>query len=168
MGFAGFGKSFEKSISIISRVLNYVAMGVLVTMMLLTVADVILRYFFARPIVGSVELTEYMLVPIIFLALPWCTIKGGNPKVDIIVGRLPLRVRAALESITCLLSLGICFFICWQSFFEAGNVWERGKASDFLNVPAFPFYFVMTLGVIMLFFALLILLFKFMAKVVKP
>ena len=167
MSFVELGRSAEQWVSRINRILNYLAMGVLVSMMLLTVADVILRYFFAKPIVGSVELTEYMLIPIIFLALPWCTIKGGNPKVDIIVGKLPARVRTIFESVTCLLSIGVCFLLCWQSFFEAGNVWEAHRASEFLNIPASPFYFVMAIGFTALFFTLIILLIRFMAKVVK-
>jgi len=42
-----------------------------VCMVFLTFFDVILRYFFGRPISGSIEITEIMMVILVFSCLSW-------------------------------------------------------------------------------------------------
>lgn len=143
-------KSLVGAVNRISRWLNYLGVGVLTFMMLLTVSDVLLRYLLNRPILGTLELTEYMMVPVVFLGLAWCAVRRENIKVDILISRLRTRPRAILDSITCFLSLIVMVFITWQSFMETGNIWESYRVSDILHVPAYPFFIVLTLGCFLL------------------
>jgi TRAP-type C4-dicarboxylate transport system permease small subunit len=143
-------KSVVGTVNRISRWFNYLGVGVLTIMMLLTVSDVLLRYLFNSPILGTLELTEYMMVPVVFLGLAWCAVRSENIKVDILVSRLKTRPRAILDSITCFLSLVVMVFITWQSFLETGNIWESYRVSDILHVPAYPFFIVLTLGCFLL------------------
>jgi TRAP-type C4-dicarboxylate transport system permease small subunit len=143
-------KSVVVTVNRISRWFNYLGVGVLTIMMLLTVSDVLLRYLFNRPILGTLELTEYMMVPVVFLGLAWCAARRENIKVDILISRLKTRPRAILDSITCFLSLVVMVFITWQNFMETGNIWESYRVSDILHVPAYPFFVVLTLGCFLL------------------
>ena len=80
------GKAFhsaETIIKAVSRIANGVGMAVLTFMMLVTVADVFLRYAFNKPILGTVELCEYMMVAVVYLALPLCAFRGGNARVEV-------------------------------------------------------------------------------------
>ena len=52
----------------VSRGLGILAIAALLSIMLLTVADVFMRYVLNNPIVGSVELCEYLIVVAGFLA----------------------------------------------------------------------------------------------------
>jgi TRAP-type C4-dicarboxylate transport system permease small subunit len=149
-------KSVVGTVNRISRWFNYLGVGVLTIMMLLTVSDVLLRYLFNSPILGTLELTEYMMVPVVFLGLAWCAVRRENIKVDILVSRLKTRPRAFLDSITCFLSLTVMVFITWQSFMETGNIWESYRVSDILHVPAYPFFVVLTLGCFLLCIVLVI------------
>ena len=60
----------DKVVSPLSKCLHWLGATLLFGMMLLTTADVILRYFFNRPITGSFELTQYLMVMIVSLLLP--------------------------------------------------------------------------------------------------
>ena len=53
-------------------------------MMLLTVADVVLRAFVNRPIRGMLELVELLLACTFFLALPAVFLRDENIVVDVV------------------------------------------------------------------------------------
>ena len=91
----------------------------LVAMMLLTVSDVFLRYAFRRPIFGSTEITEIMIVMLGFLGLAWCAVKGGHLKVDLLMSRFSPRLQAIFDSFTYFAGLVICIIIAWRSLLES-------------------------------------------------
>ena len=51
-------------------ILGVAASAILLAMMLLTFVDVVARYVFSRPVRGAFEVTELMLVVLIFAGLP--------------------------------------------------------------------------------------------------
>jgi TRAP-type C4-dicarboxylate transport system permease small subunit len=159
--------SIDAIISWLSRVLNYVGMVILIIMMLLTVADVFMRYIWNRPILGVFELTEYMMVPIVFFGWAWCAKKGGNVKVDLVVTRLGLSAQRALNIITYFFSMVTIFVIAWQNLLESKEVWSAHKASDMLAVPAYPFYMLLTIGCFLLCLVLLLSLVQLILGGVK-
>ena len=68
-------------------------------------ADAILRYALDRPITGTLEGVELLLVFAVFLSLARTQAERGHIAVDIITERLSGRPRAALEALTALLGL---------------------------------------------------------------
>lgn len=143
-------QSVDAVISWLSRVLNYVGMVILIIMMLLTVADVLMRYILNQSILGVFELTEYMMVPIVFFGWAWCAKKGGNVKVDLFVNRLKPSAQKAFNGATYFFGIVVIFIIAWQNLLEAKGVWAAHKVSDMLAVPAYPFYLVLTIGCFLL------------------
>jgi TRAP-type C4-dicarboxylate transport system permease small subunit len=135
-----------KMVQSVSRVMNMVAGGVLAAMMMLTVADVFLRYFFRRPILGATEITENMMVCLTFFALAWCAVQYSHLKVDLVVSFFSPRVQAVVDSITSFAGLVMVALIAWRSFMEAIAVEQLHIVSSLVRIPAFPFYFVISLG----------------------
>ena len=76
----------------IAGLCGWVAAAFLAAMMLLTVADVVLRAVFNRPIRGTFELIELLLACTFFLALPAVFLRDENLVVDIVDGVAPRRV----------------------------------------------------------------------------
>lgn len=132
-----------KIIHSLSRMAGYFATIVLGLMMLLTVADVFLRYFFNSPITGATEMTEFMLVIVVFPALAWCAISGMHVKVDLLMDLFPLRIQRIVDLITLATTLFIFSIITWQSCLEAQFV---DTTTSLLLVPVAPFYWVLTAG----------------------
>ena len=124
-------------------------------LVLLTVADVVLRYFFNSPILGSFELTEFSLILLVFFAIPWGTAQKVNVRVDLLVGTLPARIRAIFDSITCFISLLVTALFAWYTIPQAKYMMKLGSESDMLEIPLWPFYFVVALGFFLLFFVLI-------------
>ena len=152
-----------KTISLLSRLFGYVSTAVLGLMMLLTVADVFLRYFFNAPISGTTEITEFMLV-VVFPALAWCAVTGKMVKVDLLMAHFPSRVQAIVDSITLFLALGVFVIITWQSFLESKVV---DSTTSLLGLPSAPFYWVMTVGLVLFCLAIATLVIENIIKGVK-
>lgn len=127
----------------------------MVGLMLLTVADVGLRYIFNAPILGSFELTEFSLILLVFFAIPWGTAQKVNVRVDLIVGKFPARLRAIFDSVTCFISLLVIALFAWYTVPQAIYMMKLGSESDMLEIPLYPFYFIVALGFFLLFFVLI-------------
>ena len=132
-----------KIIYFLSRIAGYLATGVLGLLMILTVANVILRDFFDKPIMGTPELSEFMMVLVVFLALAWCAITRKHVRVELFTSRFSTRVQAILIVVTLLLTLGVFVIITWQSALESTNVYDT---TSLLRIPTTPFYWIMTVG----------------------
>lgn len=130
----------------------------LVVMMMLTVADVFLRYLFDQPIKGSIELTEYLMVCVGTLGLAWCALQGAHIKVDLIVSKFSQRAQKYIDSFNYILLIGASGIIAWQTFMRAITVQRLGVASAMLEIPQYPFVLVVTVSYFLLFLTSIMLL----------
>ncbi|RJR40092.1 MAG: TRAP transporter small permease [Desulfobacteraceae bacterium] len=128
---------------LLTRLFGYVATGALGMMMILTVADVFLRYCFNSPIPGATEITELMMVIVVFPALAWCAVTGRHVSVDLLLILFPSRLQAVIDSITQLVALVIFAIITWQSFMESTLV---RTTSSLLALPVSPFYWILSIS----------------------
>jgi TRAP-type C4-dicarboxylate transport system permease small subunit len=134
----------------LTRILAIAASAVLAAMMLLTVADVVLRWIFKYPIIGTTEITESMMVCIAFFALAWCAAEKSHLKVDLVVDLFSPRVQGIIDSLTTLASLCLVALIAWRSFLEGRAVQEMNLISSLIKLPAYPFYYFIGASCIML------------------
>lgn len=157
----------DKVLVPVSRVVNGVGSGILMGMVLLMAVNVILRYLFARPIKGAVELEEFMLVVVVFFGLAYTAVRKGHVRIDFVVSRFSQPVQAAINSITSLLILGLCFFIVWRSAIWAQTNWLHSTKSVILHVPLFLFMYVVVFGGALLGLVLLAEFLHSLAQVVR-
>ena len=145
-----FASWLERGLFAGSQVTNKIAMGLLPVMMLLTVADVFLRRFLGSPIKGTVELTEFALGIVVFLALAQCAVERGHVVVDVLVSRFPQRTRASIDAIMVFFSAGMSGLISWRLFLYAMRVQYMGEVSASLGIWLWPFVFIAGVGFILL------------------
>lgn len=129
-----------------TTVVHTISAAVLMVMMLLTGADVTLRYVLNSPIPGSMELTEFMMVITVALGLAYCALHKGHVGVDIVVSRLRGRARALMNSIASFAFLGLFILITWRSVERARALIDTHVTSNILYIPVFPFVLVLTAG----------------------
>ena len=156
-----------KIINTLSRIMNIAASAVLAAMMLLTVSDVVLRYFLKKPILGATEITESMMACLAFLALAWCAAERSHLKVDLVVARFSPRVQAAMDSLTLLAGLAVVAVMAWRSLVEGLAVRQLNIVSSLIRIPAYPFYFVIALGAAMLSLVIAAQLIQNLSRAVK-
>ena len=161
------GDILEKVVYPISRLLHRFAQVIIVLMVLLTVVDVCLRYIFNSPITGSYEVTELMMAVLVFASVGFTMSVKDHVSVDLVVTKLPDRVRALLEAITCLLAFGLFALAAWRNVLHTGTTWERHDVSAELFIPVSPFVLFVALGLAVLSLVLLVQFFQSLARALK-
>lgn len=135
-----------KKIEALSRFLNVIASLILFLMMLLTVTDVFLRKTLAKSILGTVEITEFMMLIIVFFALAQAEIHDRHVKVHLVVSRLKERYQHLIDMFTQLLC-SIFFVIAMLSAIDyASEMKASGEVSQDLWIPIYPFIYVVVVG----------------------
>ena len=138
-------KGFLAAVRGVSSALAAVAGGSLTFLMLLTIADVVLRML-GRPIVGTYELVALGGAIAIGLSLPLTSWVRGHIYVDSFVARLPRVPRAVLNVATRLLVLALVFLLGWNLLKYALDLRSAGEVTPTLRVPFFPVAFGMGLA----------------------
>ncbi len=88
--------------------------------------DVILRYFFNRPLVWVDEISEYILLYLTFLGTAWVFKREGHVVVDILLIKLSERRRALLNAISSLLCVPISLWLVWYGAQVTWDHYQRG------------------------------------------
>ena len=120
-------------------------------------ADAILRYALNRPITGTLEGVELLLVFAVFLSLARTQAERGHIAVGIITERLSGRPRAALEALTALLGLLLFGAVTWATGGMALRSWQMGEyAAGLIAFPIYPSRILVALGSLLLCLQLLL------------
>jgi TRAP-type C4-dicarboxylate transport system permease small subunit len=153
----------------LSKAMAVIAAIVLVAMMMLTVADVIGRYFFSRPIKGTWELVGMLLICAGTWGLAYCQAQKAHISISIMMDLFSRRVQAIMNTVACLIGLGGFLLISRQTYLLAKKYFllTRGNVTDTLGLPYAPFIWALSLGAGMLALMLLIDIVCYIAEVTR-
>jgi TRAP-type C4-dicarboxylate transport system permease small subunit len=161
------GSVIKRIIDDISRFVGWIAEGVLAAMMLLTAADVLLRYCFRRPILGDYEVTEYMMAVLAPFAIVCCARLKRHVAVEVVVSHYSPRTQAIINSIHWLVTFGLFVIITWQAFSFASFSLSTHITSTVLRIPFFPFTATVGLGLAIFCLVLIVQLVDFVRQGLK-
>jgi len=151
----------------LSRRVSNVGNAVLMSMVLLTVADITLRRLFSSPLAFSYELTQFMLLVYVFLVGAYAFSEQRTISIDAITTRYPPKVQAIVRIVVRLLGAGLWALIGWRSIDQGILLWNMGQISGILAMPYAPFIFLVAFGALFLALVLLIQSFELIVKVAK-
>ena len=120
-----------------------VAGSLLFSMMLLTFADVILRYFFGMPIKGGFEVTEMMMAVLIFAGLPLVSRRHEHVTIDAFDPFFPAAMRRAMYAVNHLVCAAALVGMSWLLQRKAGQFAEIGDVTQTLKFAIAPFVYLM-------------------------
>jgi TRAP-type C4-dicarboxylate transport system permease small subunit len=127
----------------VRQVLGLACAALLLAMMLVTVIDVIGRYFFGRPLAGSSELTELLLAATIFMGLPAVCLEDGHVTVDLVTERLPAWTRGwrvLAMRVICAVVLAV---IGWRLIVHGMRLASYQEVTIYLRLPVAPVAYAM-------------------------
>lgn len=134
-----------KRIDNLSGAFNWLAAGAILAMMLLTCADVILR-FFRHPIPGTYELVGLMGTVAASFALAYTTVKKGHIAVEFLTRRMPEKAQSVVAAGGEFVSVLLFGIITWQSTVYALDLRRTGEVSLTIEMPVYPFVFSIAIG----------------------
>ena len=120
------------------------AASALFAIMWLTLIDVSGRKLISTSVPGSLELTELLMVVVIFAGLPLVSLRGEHVVFDSLDPYLPRglrRVQDGVVDLLCALALG---GVAWLMWVKAGQMTEYGDTTSQLKIAQGPFVYLMS------------------------
>jgi tripartite ATP-independent transporter DctM subunit len=139
----------------LTRFVNGIGVFSLAMMMLVTTVDVISRFIFNLPVLGSIEITGFLLVATILLGIPYAAAKKQHVTIDILTYKLSDRKRLVLHSITTLVAISLFSVVVWRSIQYAILMDKMNRVTAVLQTPIFPFVLLVAFGFALTCFVLL-------------
>ncbi|WP_172328853.1 TRAP transporter small permease [Mangrovicoccus sp. HB161399] len=118
----------------------------LMSLVILIVAGVVMRYAFGQPILGSNEIIQLAAVALVMSALPYCTSLNGHVGVDVFDRFLGHFGRRAGDVLARCLSGWVLGVLCHRAVLKALDAAEFGDATNMLGLPLWPFYAILAAG----------------------
>lgn len=115
----------------------------LFSIMLLTVVDVTGRKFFDNSVPGGLELTEMLMVVVIFGALPLVSWRGEHVVFDTLDGLIPGWLRSIQARVIHLVCAGAFFFLGRLMVMRAERFAEYGDTTVYLALSIAPVAWLM-------------------------
>jgi len=130
-----------------AAVCGWAASIALAAMMLVTVADVLLRAAANLPIRGTLEIVELLLACTFFLALPASFLRDEHIVVDIVDAWAPRRV-ALLRRIAGVLGVVLMALMAWQGWIAARDSLAFNDVTSDLALPRIWYWVPVLAGMI--------------------
>jgi len=115
----------------------------LFAIMVLTFFDVLGRKIASNSIPGSLEITELLMVVVIFGALPLVSERGEHVEFDSLDPYLPLWLRKLQAVLVHLLCAAVLLGLGWLMWDSGGQFLESGETTAQLKIFKAPFLYGM-------------------------
>lgn len=165
---------FEKFVAIVDKiiygindVLHKISSIILFSLMFLTTFDVIGRYFFNKPIIGTYELTGLALALMIFFSLGMGQLKKEHIEIDFLTNKMPKKVQHGLYALSSLILFILTALMTWQLFAYSNRILLGNETSGDLGLPLYIFVLISAIGAISFTLTYLLDFFNSILKAVK-
>ena len=124
------------------------------SVMVLVLANIIMRNVFNQPILGTVEIVGLLIATGLGFAMGNCEMRDGNIGMDI---ELPWsrKVGKSIEIAAHLISLCFWAIVVWQILVYTYASYINGRVTSTASIPVYPFIFILGFNVFCLCVALL-------------
>lgn len=139
-------KKVEQGIRYAENILAGIGGFFFLVLMFLGASDVIGRYVFNKPIMGTLEISEVLMAGVILFGWAYVLKMGSHIRIELLVSHYPSRARAIVNFVTLLLSLGLFSLIAWKSVMLALQYAQENRVFQTLGFPTAPFYFFVPIG----------------------
>jgi TRAP-type C4-dicarboxylate transport system permease small subunit len=127
----------------IDRVLYVIAGVTLACMVLLTLADVILRNF-GHPITGSMEIIQYGGSVVFGFSICYATFMNAQVRVDLIMSKLKPKPKKMMDIATRVVGIAFFLFVSYNFFLFAGDMRKSGEVTANFRLPFYPIIYALS------------------------
>ena len=119
------------------RVLTALVALLTAGLVLVPIAQVVMRGVFVLPFIGAEELTRFLLICLVFCSYPLVVAKGENIVMGEIKAALPARIRRIIDLFISLSAIAITGFIAWVTISNISR--NLSNATPTLGIPFWIF-----------------------------
>lgn len=141
--------AFRKLNNFFGDVLLHLTGFATVIMIFLLAGNTFSRYLFNSPVSFAEEYTAYLVIIITFLPLAYTQRENGHIEVDVIVCRLPKKLRLILELFTSALTLLVSSLMIWHGAILAMKSFKNNVFSQtIMMTPLWIVQMIIVLGLV--------------------
>lgn len=138
-------RQYNRVVSKLSDILNYIASITLSLIMLLVVANILLRLI-GRPIQATYELVGLLTSVVIGFTLAYCAVKGAHISISIFMQRFSSRTQRIVDIFINIINVVFLIFVTVQMAKYAQLMGIRGEVSVATGIKTSPFIYVIAIG----------------------
>jgi len=141
------GGHVRRTVHQATQVLAFIAVLCIVVILFAIVADVTRRTLFGKSVEGVVELSEVMMVAIVFLGLGFAERRGAHVSMTLLVRKLPPRTAAVVNGLGLLLVVAV---VGWMIYVTGDRALASFEDREFrfglVRVPVWPARIAIAVG----------------------
>ncbi len=142
-------KAFLNGVEKVSKFMQGISGVFLTFIILLTVADVLLRIF-GHPVPGAVEITAMCGGIVAGFTVPMTSWMKGHIAVDFLLNASSVKVRNAIETITRCVGIVMFIFVGYNAIRIGRGFQEAGEVTGTLELPMYPVVYGIAAGLFVL------------------
>lgn len=119
--------ALARIVTIITWAENALLIIMLALMVLLAAAQILLRNFMDMSIFGADQLLRLLVLWVAFLGAVAASREGKHIHVDAIARWLPGRIKAGVDALTDIFTLGMCLLLAWQALRFMRSAQDSGE-----------------------------------------
>lgn len=165
------GRMLQRANPVLVRLensLNFLAGGLIFALMLLGVAQIVMRTVFDAPIFGYIDIVEVSMVGFAVLSIAFVQRVGGHVRMELLVGRLRGRWLWGAEAVGTALAafiVGVLIPYSWRHFERA---FDFGDSTIDIELVTWPAKLVVPVALAFLQVRLLVQLAGYLRLVANP
>lgn len=142
---------FRRGLDAVCRLFSWVSGGITLLIMFLVVAEVVMRDFFDATLGGTLEVSEVLLVFLVFAGVAYAQQAGDHVSTDLVTARLPDRVAAVIRTVGLVVAAAVILWLAWASLERGLASMETGEARfGIRSVPIWPARLMVPVGALLL------------------
>ena len=136
---------------LLEKLFNAIAFVLLLAMMSIVAGSVLARYFFQSNVHGVIELTEFIMVAIVFFTFAYTQAQKGHIRVELISSMISQRTSLVLDLISILFALVFFSLMAWQGILSTLDAWKYHEVTDgIMEFPTYPAKLTIAVGCLLL------------------
>ncbi|TFL14514.1 TRAP transporter small permease [Pusillimonas caeni] len=132
--------TLHRRAGVFSELLATCAVVGLLGLAMLTTVDVLLRYLFASPIRGLVDVSALMAAVLLSACMPYVVTSRGNIMIDFLGRLLGGRFHRGLNLFGAIVTTAFFALLAWQCIRFAIDMKNTGEVMAILRWPVWPWW----------------------------
>ena len=121
------------TLDLLIKICYFISGGALAVILFSVLTEVFMRYFFNSPTQWSNDLCTWMLAITIMFALPEITRAKGNVAIDVLVEKLPHKIKSKIYRVIAFVAFAICMVTVWITANESIRQYTSEIAIMWIN-----------------------------------
>ncbi|NLO96995.1 MAG: TRAP transporter small permease [Peptococcaceae bacterium] len=153
-------KKIQALLKSIVEKFNIVAAVAYFLIVLMVVGNILLRFIFHKPLLGTYEVVCYCTLIAVSIGLPHCTMNDGHVRVTFFLDLLPAKINKIFYYFSELVITVGTAILGWKIFGQVLAQYKGGDLSPVLHIPFYILTAIIVLGFLFMFFVLVLRLIR--------